>query len=109
MKDAIKQFTGVGGTVVVLATNAGAGEMGTWLANTELLTVNSMSVMTGEQVANDAPGDAVGLSVLAPFLARPLTVSFDITVDPQHPVATVLSRKTDGAPVAIHRVVFPDP
>ncbi|MFP6687458.1 MAG: hypothetical protein VB934_22255 [Polyangiaceae bacterium] len=109
MKDAIHQFSAAGGAVVVLASTAGTAEMGKWLLSSELLTVNSLSAITGDQVANDAPGHAVGLSVLAPFLAKPVTVSFDVTVDPQQPFATVLSRKSNGAPVVVHRVMYADP
>jgi hypothetical protein len=83
--------------------------MGTWLLSSELLAVNNLSPITGEQVANNAPGHAVGLSVLAPFLAKPVTVSFDVTIDPQQPFTTVLSRKSNGDPVAVHRVMYAEP
>jgi hypothetical protein len=109
MQPALSKFTSSGGTVVVLATNEGTAEMDQWLVNSELLAVNSVNSISGEQVSNDAPGHAVGLSVLSPFLAKPETVSFDVTVDPQAPASTILSRAMDGAPVVTHQIRLSEP
>ena len=103
-KDALQSFSAAGGVIVVLASTEGTAQMDDWLSSSGVLDVQGMTSVTGQQLVNEAPGHAVGLFVLSPFLSKPQTVTFDIVADPRVLVTSIIRPKMGTEPVVVHRI-----
>jgi hypothetical protein len=104
-------FVRAGGTVVVLAGPGGRGEMDDLLTSAGFLSVTAQPSLTGTEIHNRAPADAVGIGVVTPFRASAETCSFTTTVVPDASSIFVVTDTAPGAgvgaPVVVHRVVVP--
>src|SRR5690606_27285262 len=76
----LDSFTRGGGVVITLS--GGTGEMDQFLTQSGLLPLTSMTEVTGQLLHNRAPGDAVGLNVLTPFVAPRMSCTFQTSVTP---------------------------
>jgi hypothetical protein len=97
---------------VVLAGDAGTAEMDDLVTNAGFITVTGQTSVTGDQVYNRAPADAVGLNVITPFLATAETCTFTAAAPPDSTTAFVITDTASsagslGSPVVIHRVLAP--
>jgi hypothetical protein len=95
----------------VLMTNEGKNRMAELVSSAELVPISPLTSVTGHQLLNVAPADAVGLNVLSPFLARPDTSTFELS-GPVDSSTTVVVREAtadggQGLPVVLHKVVVP--
>lgn len=109
---AVDSFVRAGGTAVVLAGDAGTAEMDDLVTNAGLLTVTGQTSVTGDQVYNRAPADAVGLNVLTPFLATAETCTFTTPPPPDSTTVFVITDTASstgslGSPIVVHRVLAP--
>jgi hypothetical protein len=102
---ALGTFTAAGGVVVVLATGSGTGEMAELLTNAGLLTTSGFESITGLPAYNQAPGDAIGLGVLSPFLAKPTTNVLQ-TFEAEGPSLLHVITSAGGDPVVVHKLVM---
>jgi hypothetical protein len=102
----LQAFVRSSGTVIVLASTAGTSEMKDLLTSANLMTVSSMSVVTGQPVKVQDYLDAVGENVLSPFIAKVASVTF---TTPEPPTDTLSFSLVDdsGAPVVAHKVIAP--
>jgi hypothetical protein len=108
--ETLDSFTRAGGTVLVLSSTNGVDEMHELMTNAGLLPVDGARSVTRTQLANAAPGDAIGNGVLTPFLALAETCAFDTSLeqDPENIiVVTTDPRQEPVDPVVIHRVIAP--
>lgn len=110
----IADFMSSGGTVVVLVSAEGTGEMFEFVNQSGLVSgVVGATDATGELLYNRAPSDAVGLQVAGEFRALPSTCRFQVDASPNPDDTYVVTdrsgRPTDplGSPVVIHGVVTP--
>mgnify|MGYP000641266944 CR=1 FL=1 len=104
----LSSFAGAGGVVVVLNGGGGRAEMHELISSAELLNVTGQTNISGSQVWNQAPSNAVGTNVLSPFLGTARTCTFQTTDAPDATTFFVLAdQKSGGEPVVIHRVVEP--
>jgi len=109
---ALASYVGAGGVVVVLAGPGGRAEMPDLVSAAGLLDASGQSLVTGAQLYNRAPADAVGIDVISPFRATTDTCTF--TTQAPSDFATVFvvtdspaSSGALGAPVVVHRVIVP--
>ncbi len=107
---AIESFTGVGGVVVVLAAADGTNEMTDLLRSARILDASALSPFSLVQAVVRAPGDAVGLNVVSPFMTRRDSCSFTTSVVPDKDTVFVVTEPgVAGAskPIAVHHIVLP--
>ncbi len=109
---AIDSFVRAGGTALVLAGDAGTAEMDDLVTNAGLITATGQTSVTGDQVYNRAPADAVGLNVITPFLATAETCAFTMPPPSDSTTAFVITDTASsagslGSPVVVHRVLAP--
>ena len=96
-------FTAAGGVVVVLAANNGTLEMADLLTNAGMLQTTGFTEVTNEALTNSAPGDAIGINVPSPFLAKKTTASLS-TPETESSSLTFVVTADSGDPVVIHRL-----
>jgi hypothetical protein len=107
----VDSFVRAGGTMVVLASDLGRAEMVDFLSASGLMTATGQTSITGAQVYNRAPGDAVGINALSSFRAARETCTFAMSAPDASSSFVVTdtpsSDGTLGAPVVVHRVLAP--
>ena len=107
----VDSFVRAGGTVVVLAGDGGRAEMLDFLSAVGLMTATGQTSITGAQIYNRAPGDAVGLNVLSSFRAARETCTFTMSAPDASTSFVVTDTPSSGgmlgAPVVVHRVLAP--
>jgi len=106
----LSSFAAAGGVIVVLSSTTGTGEMPQLLSASQLLDVSAQTDVTGAQLYNRAPADAVGINVISPFLSQKNTCNFTTTLTPDADNIFVVSdtkAPAAGAPVVVHRVIEP--
>lgn len=104
----IDQFAKAGGTVVVLAS--AGGEMHQLIDSAGVLPVSALTAQTGLTLYNRAPGDAVGINVLSPFISLSATCTMTTSVPPSTSnvfVVTDAPAPGVGNVVVVHRIVAP--
>jgi hypothetical protein len=102
----IKAFALLGGTIVVLASNDGIGQMDQLLTASQILATEGFVPVTGQSIHNQAPNDVLGNKVPSPFLAKPITVRL-LTSEAQAPNLTYVFTDTPGDPVVVHKALLP--
>lgn len=104
---AIEAYAESGGVVVVLSGGGGTGEMSDFFTQSGVLEVSSESAFTSQVAYNQAPGSAVGIGVISPFLTLPNTCRFTTSVTPGGRVTFVISDTNPnvgtGQPIVVHR------
>src|SRR5690606_6615431 len=75
----VEGFSRTGGVIVVLTGGAGSGEMTDFIENMGLFSVDGTDNHNGERFYVQAPGDAVGINVVSPFLAAQNSCLFETT------------------------------
>ena len=99
-------FTQAGGIVIVLDGGTGTGEMPAFSTATGLLSVTAHSpLVTGTQVFDVAPGDAVGVGVVSPYGAGRNSVTITTEAAGGN-VVYVIEEPSDagpGLPVVVHK------
>lgn len=107
----VEDFTEGGGIVVVLTGGGGTSEVHDLIANIGLLPANQTSGYTGGTYQVTAPGDAVGINVVSPFLAAPTSCTFDVPGGPDPDVTYVVVAAdvgpNNGDPGVVHKIVSP--
>ncbi len=107
----LDSYARAGGVIVVLSGGDGVGEMPAFLTNSNLLPVSTETDVTGSQLYNRAPTDAVGLNVLTPFAAMKSTCTFTTSVTPDATTTFVVTDQPPngplGSPVVVHRTALP--
>lgn len=106
----IQTFTELGGVVVVLTGGGGTSEMHELIDAIGVAGVNNTAGYDGTyQVA--APGDAVGINVVSPFLAVDTSCTFSIPGMPSADLVYVTTAAdagpNSGDPGVVHRIVTP--
>jgi hypothetical protein len=104
----IDQFAKAGGTVVVLAS--AGGEMHQLMDSAGVLAVSAFTPESGVTLYNRAPGDAVGINVLSPFISLAKTCTLTTSVPPSTSnvfVVTDAPAPGVGNAVVVHRIVAP--
>ncbi len=104
----IDQFAKAGGTVVVLAS--AGGEMHELIDNAGVLQVSALTQQSGLTLYNRAPGDAVGINVLSPFISLNDTCTMTTSVPPSTSnvfVVTDAPAPGVGNVVVVHRIQAP--
>ncbi|MEZ4229096.1 MAG: hypothetical protein R3B89_08035 [Polyangiaceae bacterium] len=108
LQASIDSFTRGGGVVITLS--GGTGEMDQFLTQSGLLPLTSLTEVTGQLLHNRAPGDAVGLNVLTPFVAPQTSCTFQTSLTPSSlDVFVVRDQPAPGVGEAsvIHRIRQP--
>lgn len=107
----LNSFARAGGIVIVMDSGNGIAEMDTFLTNAGLLSVTGETEINGITVFNRAPGDAIGIGVLSPYLTQRETCIFNTSARPNPDMAFVVTTATEdgtpGDPVIVHRIVSP--
>lgn len=107
----LNAFVRAGGTVIVLDGADGVDQMPDLLTKADLLSVTGDTNVSGSELYNRAPTDAIGLNVLSPFLAYQLSCTFTTSVTPSSTTAFVVTNSPPdaglGAPVVVHRTQAP--
>ncbi|RLB64353.1 MAG: hypothetical protein DRI90_04735 [Deltaproteobacteria bacterium] len=102
----IEDFVTGGGTVVVLATDTGSGEMCDFLGASGMLECTGFASMVGQWVINVLPTDTMGNGVPSPLLAKEATAAILTKEGPSPGIAHVFTNET-ASPVVIHKVTGP--
>ncbi len=108
LQASLDAFTQGGGVVITLS--GGTGEMDQFLSQSGLLALTGMTEVTGQLLHNRAPGDAVGLNVLTPFVAPRTSCTFQTTVTPSSLDVFVIRDQpapSVGEPTVVHRIRQP--
>jgi hypothetical protein len=107
----LDSFTRAGGIVIVMNSGTGTAEMDTLIDRADLLPVTGETEINALQVYNRAPGDAIGIGVLSPYLTQRQTCTFTTTARPSADTAFVVTTATEdgtpGDPVIVHRNIVP--
>ena len=107
-KDTVNDFGRTGGVVVILSGGGGSAEMGDLIENIGLFSVDSMTNHDGGRFYVRAPGDAVGINVVSPFLATKKSCMFETAETPSGELVYVVSGPDpDQKPAVVHRIVVP--
>ena len=96
------KFAKGGGTVVVLATGSGSGEMAALLTNAALLATSGFSDANDKPAYNLPTGDAVGSGLASPFLAKSLTATLTTSETPSAKLTFVIGDAA-AKPIAVHK------
>ena len=107
MSSVLDSFASAGG--VIIGLSGGRSEMDQFFTNSRLLKVSAQTVVSGSTLYNRAPGDAIGVNVISPFLAPRDSCTFATSLTPDMNNIFVVSnaRMGLGAPVVVHRVIAP--
>lgn len=105
----IHDFSRTGGVTVILSGGGGRGEMGDFITNLGLMQVQSSDDYTGERYYVSAPGDAIGINVVSPFLAIRTSCIFNTSDAASGELVFVVRGGTDAdaAPGVVHRIIAP--
>jgi len=107
----LTSFARAGGIVIVMDSGTGTAEMDALITNAGLLNVTGESEINAITVFNRAPGDAIGIGVLSPYLSQRETCTFVTSARPSPEQAFVITTATEdgtpGDPVIVHRIVVP--
>jgi hypothetical protein len=105
-RDALVDFNAAGGVVIVLASANGRGEMHRLITEAGLLAVTGLNDVTGGDVFNRAPSDAVGATVLNQFLALDSSCTFTTPTAPDANITYVITDSATGigVPMVVHEV-----
>jgi hypothetical protein len=102
---AVGKFAKKGGTIVVLATQDGVGEMKFLLTGSGILNTVALADGTGKSATNQVPTDGLGIGVQSPFLAKSVSSTI-ATLEASGPsVSYVITDTLTMAPIAIHKTV----
>ena len=102
----IQGFVASGGTVVVLATDSGTGEMCDFLSTSGVLGCTGFAPIVEQPVLNLLPTDTVGNGVPSPLMAKEATAAILTKESPSAAIAHVFSNET-AMPVVIHKITDP--
>lgn len=104
----VEGFSRTGGVIVVLTGGAGSGEMTDFIENIGLFSVDGTDNHNGERFYVQAPGDAVGINVVSPFLAAQNSCLFETTAQASSDLVFVVSgTEPPTDPAVVHRIVPP--
>jgi len=107
-----QQFAKDGGTVVVLAGQGGVGEVGQLISGLGILNVSGLIDRVAERLYVQAPGDALGINVVSPFLGINDSCAFSTADSATGARVFVVTDANPndgvGAPVVVHVIVQPD-
>ena len=107
----VENFTGTGGVVVVLTGGGGTGEMDELIDALGIFNATGTTAANGETMYVNAPGNAIGINVVTPYLAVNRSCTFlttDVT-DGTTVLVTADSQVPGGNPAVVHRIVPPIP
>jgi hypothetical protein len=109
--DAAQTFAEDGGIVVILASDQGTAEMAQLVAALGILDVTGLTNREAQRFYVRAPGDALAINVVSPFLGIQRSCTFQTsqgsTGDRVFVVTDTSPSIGVGAPAVIHRVVQP--
>lgn len=107
----IQTFTELGGIVVVLTGGGGISEMDEFIDGIGLASVSGTTNYNGKSYSVVAPGDALAIGVVSPFLAVPTSCVFSGAPMQDGELIYVTegasSGQGQGEPGVIHRIVVP--
>lgn len=107
----IQTFADLGGIVVVLTGGAGTSEMDEFIDGISIASVSGTTNYNGKSYAVVAPGDALAIGVVSPFLAVPTSCVFTGAPAQDGELIYVTegasSGQGQGDPGVIHRIVVP--
>ncbi len=103
----VDDFSRTGGAVVIL-TGGANDEMGDFIENLGLFSVDALSNHDGERFYVQAPGDAIGINVVSPFLATRTSCLFETSDSSSGELVFVVTGPDPPAdPAVVHRIVPP--
>jgi len=106
LRPKLLSFGEAGGVVIVLDGGSGVDEVPAFLSSTTLLSVDSDTTIRATALDVVAPGDAIGVDVLTPYLSPRRTASFTLTAGTGGDATIVVDEPTSSAPVVLHRVML---
>lgn len=108
---AIETFTELGGIVIVLTGGDGTNEMNEFIDGIGIASVTGTTNYDGSRYSVVAPGDALAIGVVSPFLAVPTSCVFDGAPMADGELVYVTEGADPGPgqgdPGVIHRIVVP--
>lgn len=108
---AIDTFTELGGVVVVLTGGGGTSEVHELIEGLGIVNSSGTLNNTDNNYVVSAPGDALAIGLVSPFLAVDRSCVFDGTPPSDSETVYVLEGSTpgpaNGLPGAVHRIVAP--
>lgn len=109
--ETVQEFTRTGGVVIVLGGQEGVGEMHELIEELGLFSASGTSAMDDQRYYVQAPGDAVGINVVSPFLGVESSCVYSTSDAPAGDFVFVVtdSEPDDGlgSPGVVHRIVVP--
>jgi hypothetical protein len=107
----VQSFAEQGGVVVVLTGGGGTSEMDDLIDAWGIANVGNLVNYDGGTYRVDAPGDAVGINVVSPFLGVTTSCTFSVPGMPGADVVYVVTASdmgpSNGDPAVIHQIVTP--
>jgi hypothetical protein len=107
----VENFTGTGGVVIVLTGGKGTGEMNELITELGIFDATDMTAANGTTMYVNAPGNAVGINVVTPYLSVNQSCTFETSdvTDGIKVMVTSDSQVAGGNPHAVHHIVPPIP
>jgi hypothetical protein len=99
-------FSEAGGVVIALDGGTGIDEMPAFLSASTFLDVSGDTSMRAVALDVVAPGDAIGVGVLTPYLSATRTASFTLASPLPSETKVVVSESASSAPIVLHRVMI---
>jgi len=104
----VRDFSRTGGVTVILSGGGGRGEMGDFITNLGVMDVQSTENHDGKRYYVSAPGDAMGVNVVSPFLAVRTSCLFNTSDEATGELVFVVSGPDpEAAPAVVHRIITP--
>jgi hypothetical protein len=103
--DALLAFEQAGGVVIAL-DGGGNAETLSLLNNSGILSVSAHASVTSLNLSVTAPGDAIGIGVLSPYVSPFRSAGFTTSEVPSATGFIVIAEPTSAMPVVVHKVVM---